>query len=197
MLLSTDREVEDVAADIVFLLDSSASITQDGFFKEKAFVKLLAKSLNVAPGFSRAAVVLFGSIPVTAITFNGYRTLNEFNNLIDKVSSTGGSRRMDRALEVATNLLTEGSRRTPKLVVLITSGNQIPSFGSVPLEIAVESLKRIGAKTFFAGIGRDLDVSELISAAEDPGDVFAVPSFNELRENVPRIAKHVTNRISK
>ena len=86
----------DVDADIVFLVDSSSFVTQRNFLKEKQFVKSLAKFLNVSSEASRASVVLFGSRPTTAIRFGDYRTLDNFNILLDRGRLYGG-----KALELS------------------------------------------------------------------------------------------------
>lgn len=74
----------------MFLLDSSSFVTENNFVKEKEFVKALAKFLNVDPESSRASVVLFGSFPNTEIKFGDYRTLNDFNRLLDQTRLFGG-----------------------------------------------------------------------------------------------------------
>ena len=64
--------------DVVFLMDSSKDVNFINFIKEKAYVKLLAKRLNVSPGKSRAAVVVYGSSSQLKIDFDAYDSLSAF-----------------------------------------------------------------------------------------------------------------------
>lgn len=179
---NTDYRTLDVDADIVFLLDTSSFVTRENFVKEKDFVKCMAKVLNVAPEFSRAAVILFGTIPETKVKFDGYRTLNDFNGLVDKAQPFGGSRRIDRSLEEASKVLVDRRRGVPYVVVLVTSGRQSQSGNSISFQDAVNPLDKIGAHTFVVAIGHDPETSK---------NVLPVPSFNDLQSSVYKMARQI------
>lgn len=166
----------------MFLLDASSFVTQDNLIKEKDFVKSIAKILNVAPGSSRAALVLFGTSPVTKIKLNGYRTLSDFNRLVDQAQTVGGSRRMDRALEEASKVLADRRRGVPQVVVLVTTGKQSSSGNGVPFEDAVKPLEKLGAHTFVVAIGHVPDTST---------NVLPVLSFNDLQSRVYYMARQI------
>ena len=173
----------DFDADIVILMDASRFVTRENFIKEKDFVKSLAKFLNVAPGNSRAALVVFGTSPYTEIRFNDYRTLRDFNGRVDQARAVGGSRRMDYALQEATKVLRAGKRRgVPHVVVLVTTGKQSRSEDSIPLDDALGPLEKLGAHTFVVAIGHDPDTST---------DVLRVPSINDLPSRVYGMAKQI------
>ena len=86
-----EQQALDIDADIVFLLDSSTSVTLNNFHKEKQFAESLAMFLNVGPESSRSSIVSFGTFPSTeVIKFGDYRTLDEFNLLLDQAQKVGG-----------------------------------------------------------------------------------------------------------
>lgn len=184
MFYHADQQPLDIDADIVFLIDASSFVTQDNLIKEKDFVKSLTKFLNVAPEASRAALVLFGTLPNTEIKFNDYRTLRDFNDRVDQARALGGFRRMDRALDEAANVLADRRRGVPHIVVLVTTGNQSRSEDGIPLDDALEPLEKLGAHTFVVAIGHDPDTSK---------HVLSVPSFDDLRSRVYGMAKQIRN----
>ena len=69
--------------DLAFIVDSSASIGSKNYMKEKHFVKQLARSFGVAPGHSRAALVLYSNSSSVKAGFDQYPTLEEFHKTVD------------------------------------------------------------------------------------------------------------------
>ena len=59
-------------------MDTSTEVDDLSLDKEKAFVKLLAKCLNVSPGKSRASVITFGTTTSREIDFNSYENIEDF-----------------------------------------------------------------------------------------------------------------------
>lgn len=172
----------DFDADIVFLMDASSFVTQDNLIDEKYFVKSLAKFLNVSPGASRAALVLYGTFHNTEIRFNDSRSLRDFSDRVDLAQAVGGLRRMDVALKEATNVLAEKRRGVPHVVVLVTTGEQSSSIDGIPLDDALEPLENLGAHTFVVAIGHDPDTST---------NVLPVPSFNALPSRAYDMARQI------
>lgn len=177
-----DQQPLDVDADLVFLIDASSFVTRDNLIKEKDFVKSLAKFLNVSPEASRAALVLFGTLPNTEVKFNDYSALRDFNDRVDQARALGGFRRMDRALDEATNVLADRRRGVPHVVVLVTTGKQSRSEDSISLDEALEPLEKLGVHTFVVAIGHDPDTST---------HVLSLPSIDDLPSRVYNMAKQI------
>lgn len=172
----------DFDADIVFLMDASSFVTQANLIDEKDFVKSLAKFLNVSPGTSRAALVVYGTSSITEMLFNDSRSLRDFSEGVDLVRAVGGLRRMDVALKEATNLLADKRRGVPHVVVLVTMGEQSPSVDGVPLDDALEPLEDLGVHTFVVAIGHDPDTST---------NILRVPSFKALPSQAYDMARQI------
>lgn len=172
----------DFDADIVFLMDASSFVTQANLIDEKDFVKSLAKFLNVSPGTSRAALVVYGTSSITEMLFNDSRSLRDFSEGVDLVRAVGGLRRMDVALKEATNLLADKRRGVPHVVVLVTMGEQSPSVDGVPLDDALEPLENLGVHTFVVAIGHDPDTST---------NILRVPSFKALPSQAYDMARQI------
>lgn len=172
----------DFDADIVFLMDASSFVTQRNLVDEKDFVKSLAKFLNVSPGTSRAALVLYGTFSITEMRFNDSRSLRDFSDGVDLAQAVGGLRRMDIALEEATNLLADKRRGMPHVVVLVTTGEQSSSVDGIPLDDALKPLENLGVHTFVVAIGHDPDTST---------NILRVPSFKALPSRAYDMAKQI------
>ena len=71
LILSLPEASHSYHADILFIMDSSSSVSLSDFSKQKQFVKAVGKYLNVSPWQSQAAVLSYGSVPTAALTFGG------------------------------------------------------------------------------------------------------------------------------
>ena len=86
-------------------MDASSAVGTDNFNRQKAFVKLLARSLNVASGKSRAALIVYSTNAVTVKELGDYKIFQDFERTLDEIYFYGGEmRRIDRALEEAVGL---------------------------------------------------------------------------------------------
>lgn len=76
---------------------------------------------------SRGAVATYGSIAKQIISFEEFQSITAFEDAIDNAIFIGGERRMDKALETAASMLARGEPSSPKIAVLMTTGNQVLS----------------------------------------------------------------------
>lgn len=190
LIIFSEPKPANITADIVFLVDSSTSVGREGFDKEKGFVKSLAKNLNVSPGKSRAAVITYSDTARTVLTFTGFQTERDFNQKLDDEPWIGGTRRIDRALEAASTLLSQARGSAPKIVVLITGGSHSGGDGDTPLGIAGQPLKDVGAKTIIVTVGSEADHVDFLPVVDSRDDIFGVPLFDDLRFEVQPIVKY-------
>lgn len=181
---------------MIFILDASTPVGRDNFDKEKAFVKLLARSLNVSPGKSRAALITYSTNPSTVIQLGDYSTVQDFDGILDDIQFYGGDRRIDRALVEAVGLLKKARPDVDRKVILLTTGRQTPGDDEEPLDKVKKMLLDVGALPFIVAIGTDHDIPTLTTAVEDPKDMFKVQSFEVLLSQVSSIATVVANRTS-
>lgn len=179
----------DFEADVIFVIDSSYDVKQDDYKAEKEFIKSLVRDLELSTNSSRAAFITYGDRSSIASRFVGLKDLATFDVSVNNASYVGGTRRIDRALQAVARLLEETRRDTPKLVILLTAGNQTSGVGS--LGAAVDSVRQFGAKTFVVAIGDKLDVQKLKPLVGSPDDVVTVVSFKELKSQSTGIANHI------
>lgn len=110
-----------------------------------------------------------------------------------KVSPTlvVGSRRIDKVLNYASQLIANTRDLFPKIVVLLTAGRR----GSEqPLELVVKPLQEHGAKTYVVAIGDRPDVNELLPIVKDERFVIKISSFDDLPGRALQVAQTLDNQ---
>ena len=122
--------MHNITAEVVFVLDASTTVGRDNFDKQKTFVKLLARSLNVAPEKSRAALVTYSTYAFTLIPLGNYSTVQDFERILDAISFYKGERRMDRALEDAVDLFQAARPGVQRKVKFIPFLRVVPPFAT-------------------------------------------------------------------
>ena len=102
-----------------------------------------------------------------------------------------GSRRIDKVLNYASQLIANTRELFPKIVVLLTAGRR----GSEqPLELVVKPLREHGAKMYVVAIGDRPDVNELLPIVKDERFVIKIPSFNDLPRRALQVAQTLGNQ---
>ena len=177
--------------DVVFIIDSSASIGRENYLKQKNFVKEVAKSFGLAPDQSQAAMVLYSSSASVQARFGQYATTEEFAKAVDALPYERGQTRIDRALDLAaTDIFPEARAGVPKLALLITDGRQTSANDAKGLREASEPLRKAGVRVLAVGIGSDVDRDELRLVTETDEDVVVTADFQDLMLKIG----HLTSR---
>ena len=188
------RVVKTFTADVVFLVDTSSSVGTLDFRSQKQFVKSMAKSLNVAPGNSRAAIITYGAASSQPDSPGLHASLSTFQPSVDGSQYIGGSRRMHLAVDSATGLLRTARLNVYKVVVLLTGGNQ-----SFPQEVSLlaqsfKALRASGAKVFVVAIGSNHQIDGLRPVVERLEDIFRVASFETLVQEAWNTSRAIAER---
>lgn len=168
----------------MFAVHSSRSLTPSNYRKEKEFVKRLAATLNIAPGRSRIALILYSNFATAAVRLDEEKTLTSFDNLVDGLPHERGVTRIDRALKLARSIFDSNGvitrRGLPKIFILLTDGKQTVARDALTLDEAARPLHEADVKILVVGMGSNVDVEELQAVAVDKEDVFLAPSFDNL-----------------
>lgn len=109
---------------------------------------------------------------------------------MDRVSSVGGTRRIDKAFAAAAEVLKDSRPSVPKMVVLLTSGRQ-PLDAPSLAESAVP-LHSLGAMFYVVSIANDLDQKYFEVLVEDSlMHVSKVPSFDSLNNALSQVTRGI------
>lgn len=168
---------------MVFAVHSSRNLTPSNYRKEKELVKRVAATLNIAPGRSRIALILYSNFATAAVRLDEEKTLASFDNLVDGLPHERGVTRIDRALKLARSIFDSNGvtrRGVPKIFILLTAGKQTMAQDVLTLDEAARPLHERDVKIFVVGMGSNVDVEELKAVALDKEDLFLAPSFDNL-----------------
>ncbi|KAJ7373656.1 hypothetical protein OS493_011265 [Desmophyllum pertusum] len=172
-------------ADIVFAMDYSSSLSEEELEMEIDFVIKLAESLNVTPGKSKAALVVYGDSAQTVIPFNsGDKNEKKFyvqpGELKTRALSRSKCRRMDLALTKAADNLSAIKPRNQNqhhLVVLITAGKQLTN---EECEEENDLLLSASEALSSSSLVLETDFKELGLIVKRPQSLFPFSFFREL-----------------
>lgn len=179
------------SGDVVFVVDSSSEVGLQNYNREKDFLKLIAKHLNLNPEKSRVSVVIYSSVARNDIKFGDYSNATMFDKAVEGLHYFGSGRKMDLGLREAAAVLKNARDGVPKVVILLTTGRQ--SLPTSPLVKAVKPLVKLKAKLFIVAITSRIYERELLPLVDHPGDLRKVPSFESLIAQSWPIANYIAN----
>ena len=183
----------DFDADLLFLIDSSYDVGRENYEKEKDFVKALAYTLNLSPGKTRMAVIIYSTSSRRVIGFTDHTSTPSFDAAVDSMPFLGGRRRFDEALLQAGSVLKTARPSASKVLILMTAGKSQVS-GARSLTQTMELLRPYRTKAFVVAIGPQVDNSELRPVVTESNDIFPVSAFGVLRQKSRAIARDIKNK---
>ena len=152
---SVEEEETAIAKDLVFVLDTSGSMSGEKIVQAKAALDFILRNLNREDRF---AVVSFSDFPRAQsdkLLPVNQETRSQANDWIRKLHATGGTN-IDDALITALSLFEANDR--PHYVIFLTDGE--PTIGETdPLSIITDASRAnvVGARIFSFGVGYDVN----------------------------------------
>ncbi|KAH9489131.1 Collagen alpha-6(VI) chain [Bulinus truncatus] len=179
-------------ADILYILDSSGSISYHEWKKELEFVNSMNQAFTISSSNVQVSVTAFGSRVYRAIGFTSYNDNPVgLNKAIHRLRKTNGGTNTAAALIDARDYsfsIDNGARPdVAKFAILVTDGDSDNPHDTLR---AAKRLKKAGVVTIAVGAGPGINYRELINIASSPNYVFTVSDFSSLkkvRNNIARI----------
>ena len=179
---------------VVFLLDTSSGVNGRDVAKEKEFVKSLVRSLDAPLEDSKMAAIPYGAFSVTSGTLNSYQSLNEFDRDVDALQVISGQRRMDEALNAATNMLRREKSPARSIVILLTAGRQAQLYRGLLARDSSKELRNLGAEIYVITIGSEASFDGLRPIVAEPEDIYQVGSFDYLQREAQPIGRDIGSK---
>lgn len=174
------------------MMDSSESITEEDFQREKTAVKEIAQSFLNSSQDSRAGVIMYSGQPELSVDFVGRSEFEYFKSAVDRLAHRRSMTRIDRAIYFASRTLFENPRTAVMSVaVVMTDGVQTPEPDAEPLSQAVSALNSKGVRVLAVGVGPRVNRSELKELVTSQEDVFQMSSFQELLDKSEKLLETV------
>ena len=167
---------------MVFVLDSSGSVTAKNFEKVKGFVKDFLKDADIDNDAVRVGVNVYSSLSTVSFNLNTYSTKTDVFNAIDAVPFKGQGTRTGLALEkmkyemfTAANGDRDG---VGNVAIVIADGESSDS----PIPKA-DAAREAGIYMYAIGVGL-ANTEELEGIANKPSDehVFSIEDFDALKD---------------
>lgn len=171
-------------ADVVFVLDSSMSVTPEDFVKALNFCKKFLSQLSINNGDVRIGIVTFGSKYTIEFYLNEFTSKDQIDQAIDKIPWRNG-RQINtaegiRAMHQAMFTSLKGDRQNvPNIAIIITHG---PSADTQSTLREAKAAKSKGIHIYAVNVDQDDTFSETISVASGPTgrNAFFIRSFAQL-----------------
>ena len=171
--------------DIGFLLDSTASMRNCNFKKEKKFVKDIVSYFHISQEFTRVSTIQYGARNVLTRKFNETKSLKDFQSQIDNLQLKGGSARLGEAMYLAASSMftVEFGMRpyVPKILIVLSDGSEtvFTQFAQAISSLLDKNKVRVIA----VGVG-EADEKTLAQFVSSPKDLIMVDKFQDATENL-------------
>lgn len=169
------------ALDLVFVVDSSNSLSSDDFTRAKYFMNNVVDAFNIASDKTRVAVIIYSNTPHIEFYLNSYLVKSSLKTAITHLPFRPGTTNTAAALQSAVDHVFASSRPgAAKVVITITDGQ---SNDVISTQHAADNAKNNGIIMFSVGVGSRIDTTELNTIASSPSctHVFTVSGYDEIK----------------
>lgn len=180
------------ALDVGFLVDSSSSMRDCNYEKQKEFVKDIARYLQVPSGMSQTSIVAYSEGATLMKKFNATNSMEGFEEVVDKLPLLGGRAYLDKAMYVAVSTMftaENGMRNSvPKILIILNDGTQAAVSQSTD-EIS-SMLRKNDIRVLVIGIG-EADEQQLGQIVASPDDLIMVENFEDAKDKVAALSEEM------
>ncbi|XP_032806498.1 von Willebrand factor A domain-containing protein 2 [Petromyzon marinus] len=169
--------------DVIFVLDSSASIGRQNFRSVKEFVKDSVSQFDIDRDLAQVAAVIYSTKPRALFHLDTYDSESRMKRALSTAPFLGGLALIGRALGfVADELLTVHRGARPgvrKVVVVVTDG-----LSADDVVGPVTTLLSNGVSVILVSVG---DANRRLWITAQPSDVISIPSYNTLKHYMDNV----------
>nr|XP_034988417.1 von Willebrand factor A domain-containing protein 2 [Zootoca vivipara]XP_034988418.1 von Willebrand factor A domain-containing protein 2 [Zootoca vivipara] len=181
--------------DLVFALDSSASVGRNNFVQLKTFVSSLSLQFGINRDVTQIGLVVFGKRPHTTFGLDTHVTSSDLHEAISQAPFVGGSASVGSALlHIYDDLMTVQKGARPgvkKIVVVVTSGA-----GVEDAVVPAQQLRNNDVSLLVIGM-EQVQVSSLLKIAGSHNNLLRIPSYEELKNNEELILERICDEAKK
>ena len=168
--------------DVVFVLDSSASVGKDNFKYMLDFAAALVEEVGGMSNEHRFSLITYSTEVNLIFSLGRYWNTDQTTKAILSTRYTPGSTNTAGGLRTAKDVFSNGyggRYSAEDVVILLTDGeSNVNSEDTIP---AAEALKKDGVKIITVGIGLT-DLDEVQAIASSDRDVFQAKDFRALKD---------------
>ena len=181
-------------ADILLVLDQSASIVvgdpnyDNWYVKVLGFAKSVAGAFDIARHRTQVAVMKFSDVVNVIFYFNTYNNRESLLNAIGNIHLEGGETNLAAALRTGRSMFRTsiGARDgVPKILIMLTDGTA--NVEADRTQVEANETKADGIVIFTVGVGGGVDNDELRKIASKPEYFFFATNFAHLNSVLQKL----------
>ena len=171
-------------ADVVFMVDSSASIGSEDFQKTQIALKNVITNLNVGPNNVHVGVMQYSSYPTMGFPLSMYTNRGDVLHAVENLKMMGGGTNTADAIKYTTDEMfsqSSGARpNVPRIAILLTNGGSLDSQAAIT---QANIARQAGIGINVVGVGSNINTQEVNQIANQPSGshVITVNSYDNLQ----------------
>ncbi|NWR57463.1 MATN2 protein, partial [Bucorvus abyssinicus] len=178
-----ENTCNDKRLDLVFIIDSSRSVSPYDFEKVKEFILTILQFLDISPDATRIGLIQYGSTVKHEFSLKTFRRKQDIARAVKRMMHLATGTMTGLAIQYAVNIAfseSEGARplkqNVPRIIMIVTDGRPQDPVA----EIAAKA-RNSGILIFAIGVGR-VDMNTLKSIGSEPHEkhVFLVANFSQI-----------------
>ncbi|XP_021565440.1 von Willebrand factor A domain-containing protein 2 [Carlito syrichta] len=178
--------------DVLFLLDSSAGTTLEGFLRAKAFVKRFVQAVLSEDSRARVAVAKFSRELQVVVPVGEYQDVPDLVRSLDSIPFSGGPTLTGSALRQAAergfgSATRTGQDRPRRVVVLLTESRSQDEIAGPARHVRAREL-------LLLGVGSEAVQAELEEITGSPKHVMVYADPQDLFIQIPELQKKLCSR---
>lgn len=163
--------------DVIVILDSSGSIGQENYLKEKLFAYDIARVFGNQET-SRFGFTIFSSSILRKVALSNGLTSAEINSKVINAEYMGYQTYTNLPIDDAVAQFDDSNRNVPKNLIIITDGASTDPAATIN---SITAAKNKGIRSYSVGIGPATSSSELLKLAGGISSrMFTAKNFDEL-----------------
>ena len=182
----------DNTIDVVFLLDSSGSLTPTEFQQSKDFVGTVADSFLKPNVGSRVGLIQFSIVATVNAWLSDRLSYVGFRRILSQVRYQGGFTRLDRALSLAAEKFANedvSESHIPKVLIVLTDGVNTDAPDAVAFDTAVAPLHQAGVRVFVVSTGDAKGRENLYLLTQREEDLYDVRNYDDMSLQLRRLSQ--------
>uniref|UniRef100_A0A8C8S0B8 Matrilin 2 n=1 Tax=Pelusios castaneus TaxID=367368 RepID=A0A8C8S0B8_9SAUR len=169
--------------DLIFIIDSSRSVSPYDFEKVKEFILTILQFLDISPDITRVGLIQYGSTVKNEFSLKTFRRKHDVERAVKRMMHLATGTMTGLAIQYALNIAfseSEGARplsqNVPRIIMIVTDGRP-----QDPVAEVAAKARNSGILIFAIGVGR-VDMNTLKSIGSEPHEehVFLVANFSQI-----------------
>ncbi|KAM3929211.1 collagen alpha-6(VI) chain [Leptodactylus fuscus] len=178
-------------ADVTFLIDGSASISDTDFVEMKKFMVSVIEDFDIGSGKVHVGVAQYSDLFKTEFKLKTYLDKETLKENVNAIAKLGGSTYIGNAMRLTDAALLSQANNSrinegvQQILLVITDGVSADDVAK-----PAEALRNKGVYTYAVGVGHVSD-TQLLQIAGSPSSRFSVHNFGELKNIKKRVVRDI------